>query len=124
MPSTETALEADEVVLALVVLARVIGHYVLAESATEGQLLQKPILQETIRPGGVLLAQIVDVDDQAARLLCNHRPDVGRVDALVFLWGGMEKGRGRFRKIHAVHIYRNYSPHRRESPGILAGCLA
>lgn len=91
MASTETALKADEKVLAaLLILARVVGHDVLAQGSTECQLLLEAILKERICPDRVLLAQIVDVDDEAARLLRHHRPDVGRVDALVLLEGWAE----------------------------------
>lgn len=116
MAGSEAALEADKVVLLLVVLARMVGHDVLAQCPAECQLLLKAILQEISRPGRILLAQIVDVYYEATRLLCHHRPDVGRVDALVLLRVGTSELR-----FHSTLIN---SPHRRESPSILSVCPA
>lgn len=85
MTSPEAALKANEVVVVLVILTGVIRHHVLPQGPAEGQLLLEAILQQSIRSRRVLLAQIVDIDDQPTRLLSHHRPDVGGVDALIFL---------------------------------------
>lgn len=63
MASTETSLESNEIVLALVILARMIRHNVFTQGSTKRQLLLEAILQQAIGPIRVFLPQVVNIHD-------------------------------------------------------------